>query len=91
MLSEQIEKRTGYESRTVMLGHVQRGGSPSAFDRYLCTRYGIEAVRLIEQKRFGQMVSLRGTQIVAIPLSEVAGKTRTVSEELYQEAALFFG
>lgn len=90
-LSEQIEKLTGYETRMVMLGHVQRGGSPSAFDRYLCTRYGIEAVRLIEQKQFGRMVCLRGNQVLSMPLSEVAGRTRTVSEELFQEAALFFG
>lgn len=90
-LSEQIEKCTGYETRMVMLGHVQRGGSPSAFDRYLCTRYGIEAVRLIERKQFGRMVCLRGNQVLSMPLSEVAGRTRTVSEELFQEAALFFG
>jgi len=91
VLAREIEKRTGYETREVMLGHVQRGGTPTAFDRYLCTRFGLHAVRLIENRQFGQMVTLRGNQIAAIPLAEVAGKTKTVPPELFEEAAVFFG
>ncbi|GAB4319979.1 MAG: 6-phosphofructokinase [Candidatus Zixiibacteriota bacterium] len=91
LLATEIEKVLGIETRTVMLGHVQRGGKPSAYDRYLCTRFGIHAVRFIDQKKFGHMVSLRGNEIVAVPLASIAGKNRLVSDELYQEAALFFG
>lgn len=91
ILAQEIEKVLGIETRTVMLGHVQRGGAPSAYDRYLCTRFGIHAVRFIDQKKFGHMVSLRGNDIVAVPLADIAGKNRTVTNDLYQEAALFFG
>lgn len=91
ILAKEIEKCIGHETRTVMLGHVQRGGAPSAFDRYVCTRFGIHAVRFIERKLFGHMVSLKGNEIVAVPLSEVASRTRTVPRSLYDEAALFFG
>ncbi|MBI3872124.1 MAG: ATP-dependent 6-phosphofructokinase [candidate division Zixibacteria bacterium] len=91
VLAREIEKRTGYETREVMLGHVQRGGSPTAFDRYLCTRFGLKAVELIEQKQFGKMVSLQGNQIVAVSLADVAGKTKTVPADLFEEAAVFFG
>lgn len=91
ILSREIEKRTGYQAREVILGHVQRGGSPTAFDRFMCTRFGLHAVHLIEQGQFGRMVTYKNNQIVSIPLSEVAGKTKTVPPELYQEAAYFFG
>ncbi len=91
ILAQEIEKVLGIETRTVMLGHVQRGGAPSAYDRYLCTRFGIHAVRFVDQKKFGHMVSLRGNDIVAVPLADIAGKNRTVTNDLYQEAALFFG
>jgi phosphofructokinase-like protein len=91
VLSKEIEAILNIETRTVMLGHVQRGGTPSALDRYLCTRFGVHAVRLIEKGQFGYMVSVRGTDIVPVPLSEIANKTRTVPKELYEEAAQFFG
>ncbi|MBD3298185.1 MAG: ATP-dependent 6-phosphofructokinase [candidate division Zixibacteria bacterium] len=91
ILAQEIEKVLGIETRTVMLGHVQRGGAPSAYDRYLCTRFGIHAVRFVDQKKFGHMVSLRGNDIVGVPLADIAGKNRTVTNDLYQEAALFFG
>jgi len=91
LLATEIEDVLGIETRTVMLGHVQRGGTPSAFDRYLCTRFGIHAVRFIIDKKFGHMVSLKGNEIVPVPLSEIANKNRLVPESLYQEAALFFG
>lgn len=91
VLAREIERILDIETRTVMLGHVQRGGTPSAFDRYLCTRFGIHAVRLIEKGQFGHMVSLQGNRIVPVPLAEATKKTRTVPNELYEEAALFFG
>ena len=90
-LAREIEERTGYQTREVILGHVQRGGSPTAYDRYLCTRFGLHAVRLVEQGQFGRMVCLKGNEISSVPLSEVAGTTRTVPPELYEEAAYFFG
>jgi 6-phosphofructokinase 1 len=90
-LAAEIERCTGIETREVMLGHVQRGGSPTAFDRYLCTRFGLHAVRMIEQEKFGIMVSLLGGKITEVPLKEVVKGTRTVPIELYEEAAIFFG
>jgi 6-phosphofructokinase 1 len=90
-LAQEIEERTGIESREVMLGHVQRGGSPTAFDRYLCTRFGLHAVRLIEEGRFGYMVSYQGNRITEVSLAEVAKGTKTVPRELFDEAAVFFG
>ncbi len=91
VLAREMEKILNIETRTVMLGHVQRGGSPSAFDRYLCTRFGLHAVEMVEKGQFGHMVSLRGNQVVAVPLSEVAKQIRTVPDELLDEAKLFFG
>jgi phosphofructokinase-like protein len=86
-----IENRLGFESRVVILGHVQRGGTPTAFDRVLGTRYGIKAIDLIHQKKFGTFAALRGSDIVSVPLSEMEGKTRTVDDELYEMAEVFFG
>lgn len=91
VLAREIENRTGYETREVILGHVQRGGSPTAYDRYMCTRFGLHAVRLIEQGQFGRMVTFKNNQVTSIPLADVAGKTRTVPPELFEEAAYFFG
>lgn len=91
VLAREIENVLNIETRTVMLGHVQRGGSPSAFDRYLCTRFGLHAVQMIENEQFGHMVSLRGNKIVAVPLSEVAKQIRTVPDELLDEASIFYG
>src|SRR5205809_3527655 len=69
-LGHQIEQRTGIETRVTVLGHVQRGGTPTAFDRVLATRFGLRAVELVRDKQFGYMASLRGTDIVAVPLEE---------------------
>ena len=82
MLAEEIEKRTGYETRSVNLGHTQRGGTPSAFDRMLATRYGIAAIDLAHAGRFGRLVVLKGTQITDIPLAEAIAATRTVGADL---------
>src|ERR1700736_1348433 len=81
-LAEEIEKRTGYETRSVNLGHTQRGGTPSAFDRMLATRYGVAAIDLVHAGKFGRLVVLKGTQITDIPLAEAIAKTRTVGEDL---------
>lgn len=91
LLSDEIERRTGYESRATVLGHIQRGGSPSAYDRVLGTRFGIAAIDLIGEGHFGKMVALRGQNIVAIDLKEAVSKLRTVDMGLYDIAKVFFG
>jgi 6-phosphofructokinase 1 len=90
-LAKQIEHETGFETRFVVLGHLQRGGSPTAYDRYLGLRFGMMAVRLIEEGRFGTMVSLRGNDFVLIPLKDAVSKTRTVDPKLYDAMRIFFG
>src|SRR5215472_3950525 len=86
VLAAEIEKRTGFETRAVVLGHIQRGGSPTAFDRMLATRYGVGAIDLVHQGEFGNMVVLRGTDIVTIPLKEALSRTRTVGQDLIDVA-----
>jgi len=82
VLAEEIEQRTGYETRSVNLGHTQRGGTPTAFDRALATRYGIAAIDLAHAGRFGRLVVLKGTAITDIPIEDAIAKTRTVSQDL---------
>lgn len=89
-LAEEIQKRTGYETRHVILGHLQRGGRPSALDRFIGLRFGLHAVELIAAGRFGRMVSLRGNEVTSVPLSEAVSRLRTVGPELYEEARAFF-
>jgi len=90
-LGKEIEKRTGYETRVSVLGHIQRGGSPTAFDRVLGTRFGVKAVELVENKEFGKMVSLSGTKIIAVPLEKGVEKLKTIDMDLYNIAKVFFG
>ncbi|MDH6553890.1 phosphofructokinase-like protein [Streptomyces sp. SAI-208] len=90
-LAQEIEGRTGTEARTTVLGHVQRGGTPSAFDRWLATRFGLHAVDAVKDGDFGTMVALRGTDIVRIPLDETRGRTKVLDPSLYDEFAVFFG
>ncbi len=90
-LAREIEKRTNHESRHVVLGHLQRGGSPTAFDRVLATRLGVRAAELISEGRFGRMVALQGNRIVDVSLEEATGKTKTVDMELFRTAGVFFG
>jgi len=90
-LASEIEGRTGKEARAVVLGHVQRGGTPSAFDRWLATRFGLHAITAVQDGDFGTMMALRGTDIVRVPLSEGTGELKLVSPELYAEAEVFFG
>ncbi len=87
----EIEQRTGKEARAVVLGHVQRGGTPTAFDRWLATRFGLQAVTAVHDKDFGTMVALRGADIVRVPLIEGTGELKLVSPEEYAEAEIFFG
>ena len=91
LVAGEVEKRTGLETRYVVLGHLQRGGAPTAYDRVLATRYGVRAVELVEQGRFGQMVALKGNSIVDVSLEAATKKTRTVDDELYSIAQVFFG
>lgn len=86
VLARELEHRTGFESRAVILGHIQRGGSPTAFDRVLATRYGIGAIDAVHRGDFGKMVSLKGSDIVTVPLKDAISRTRTVPEELLEMA-----
>jgi len=90
-LAKEIEQRTGAESRAVVLGHVQRGGTPTAFDRWLATRFGLQAIGAVADGEFGVMVALRGKDIVRVPLIEGTGELKVVSPEEYAEAQVFFG
>jgi 6-phosphofructokinase 1 len=91
ILAEMIEKKTGYETRVTVLGHIQRGGSPTAFDRVLATRFGIGVLKLIEQKKFGYMISLQGGEITSVSLKEATGSLKLVSKELQDLSKIFFG
>src|ERR1700726_4922060 len=86
ILAREIEKRTGFETRTVVLGHIQRGGSPSAFDRVLATRYGLKAIDMVHKEDFGCMAALRGNRLISIPLADALSKNRTVDQEMIKVA-----
>jgi phosphofructokinase-like protein len=91
MLADEIEKRTGKEARCTVLGHIQRGGTPTAFDRVLATRFGVNAIGAVHDGAFGMMVALRGTDIVRVPLADATRELKTVPSERYAEAEVFFG
>ena len=90
-IGKEIEKCTGIETRVVVLGHLQRGGSPIAFDRVLATRYGIAAIDLVNEGQFGRMVALQGNKIVSVLLKDVIGKRKMVNLDLYEIAKVFSG
>jgi phosphofructokinase-like protein len=90
-LEREIEQRTGYESRVTILGHVQRGGTPVAFDRVLATRFGVAAMQAVATGRFGTMVALRATEIVEVALQDALREPKLLDPELYETAELFFG
>lgn len=90
-LAKEIEAKTGYEARSTVLGHIQRGGSPTAFDRVLSTRFGVAAITAVHEGDFGKMVALHGTNIDRVPLASATEKLKTVDPSLYAEAAVFFG
>ena len=89
-LGREIEKKMNIETRVVVLGHLQRGGSPVASDRVLATRYGIGAINLVHEGKFGRMVALQGNDIVSIPLKKVVGKQKKLDLKLYEVAKVFF-
>ncbi len=91
MLANEIEKRTGKEARCTVLGHIQRGGTPTAFDRVLATRFGVHAVQAVHDEAFGVMVALRGTDIIRVPLAEATSQLKLVPPQRYAEAEVFFG
>ena len=90
-LGEELERRTGKEVRTAVLGHVQRGGTPTAFDRVLATRFGLHAIDALHEGESGVMVALQGTEIKRVPLSAATGELKTVPLERYEEVEVFFG
>ncbi|WP_299057731.1 6-phosphofructokinase [uncultured Nocardioides sp.] len=90
-LAKAIEERTGKEARSVVLGHIQRGGTPTAFDRWLATRLGLHAIDAVAEQDWGVMTALRGTKVVRVPLAEATGELKLVSAEEYAEAQVFFG
>ncbi len=90
LVAQEIGDRTGFETRLVLLGHVQRGGTPTAFDRVLSTRFGVAAIDAVHERRWGQMVALQADRIVHTPLSEVVGRTRPVDIDLFENVAEMF-
>ena len=91
LVADTVERDTGFETRVTVLGHLQRGGTPTAFDRVLGTRFGIAAIDLVQANDFGKMVSLQGNEIVAIPLSVAVDKLKVVDQDFYDIAKVFFG
>jgi 6-phosphofructokinase 1 len=90
-LAHEIEQRTGYETRVTVLGHVQRGGTPTPRDRVLATRYGLKAAQLVIDGKFGRMAALHGDSIVDVSLDEATKELKTVPPEWYEVAKAFFG
>ncbi len=90
-LASALEDRTGQEARASVLGHIQRGGTPTAFDRVLATRFGLQAIDAVHDKDYGKMVALRGTDIVRVPLIDATGELKTVPLARYDEVRTFFG
>jgi 6-phosphofructokinase 1 len=91
LLEREIGERTGFEARATVLGHIQRGGTPTAFDRVLATRLGVAAIDAASERKWGQMPALRGTRIELVPLSEAVAELKTVPPEEYETAEAFFG
>ena len=91
VLAREIRQRTGFDTRVTVLGYVQRGGTPTAFDRVLATRFGIAAIDAVHEGAFGQMVALRNAKIVRLPLSEAVNSMKTVDPELLEVAEVFYG
>ena len=91
IVTREIEARTGIETRNTTLGHIQRGGTPSAYDRVLATRYGLAAIDAVVHERWGRMVSLRGTEVTHVSIDDALGKLNTVPQARYDEASILFG
>src|SRR5262249_48743794 len=91
VVQQEIERRTGFETRVTILGHVLRGGTPTAYDRVLATRFGIAAVDAVHDGEFGIMVALQGADIVRVPIEDGVRELKTVDRQLYDVASVFFG
>jgi 6-phosphofructokinase 1 len=91
VVAQELEARTGYETRVTALGHVQRGGTPTAFDRVLATRFGVAAIDSVHRGEFGVMVALRGLDVVTVPIEEATAELKTLDPKLYEVAEVFFG
>jgi len=91
ILAKHIESETGFETRATTLGHIQRGGSPTAFDRVLATRYGVMAADLVHQKKFGQMVALHGNTLTDVPIQDAVNSLKRLDMDIYKVAEVFFG
>src|SRR5579862_49942 len=91
LVAAEIEQRTGYEARMTQLGHLLRGGTPSAYDRVIATRFGVEAIDAVDDRDFGVMVALRGTDVMRVPLADGVAALKTVDRRLFDTAAVFFG
>jgi 6-phosphofructokinase 1 len=89
-LASEVERRTGYEARMTSLGHVLRGGSPTAYDRVIATRFGVEAIDAVHDGEFGVMVALHGTDVVRVPIEDGVAQLKTVDGRLFETAAVFF-
>jgi 6-phosphofructokinase 1 len=91
IVAHEIEQRTGYETRVSVLGHIQRGGAPTAHDRVLATRFGVHACDMVARGEFGKMAALRGNEIVSVDLSEATRELKKVPREFFEVAQVFFG
>jgi 6-phosphofructokinase 1 len=91
VVQEEIERRTGFETRVTILGHVLRGGTPTAYDRILATRFGIAAIDAVHDGDFDTMVALRGERIERVPIDDAVRELKTVDPELLEVAGVFFG
>jgi ATP-dependent phosphofructokinase / diphosphate-dependent phosphofructokinase len=91
VIAEEIERRTGFETRVTILGHIQRGGTPTAFDRVLATRFGVAAIDLASSGRWGRMVALQGSHVVDVAVDDAVADIKQVPDELYEVAEVFFG
>lgn len=90
-IAKEVERKTGYETRVTILGHIQRGGTPTSFDRILATRFGVAAIELVRKGEFGKMVSLQGNKIVTVELEKAVATVKTVDLSLFEIAEVFFG
>ena len=90
LVAKTIEKETGYETRVSVLGHIQRGGTPTAFDRILGTRFGVKAVELVKENKFGKMVSLQSKKVKYVDIKEAVATRKTIDMSLYEIAKVFF-
>jgi 6-phosphofructokinase len=91
VIAKEIRQRTGFDARVTVLGHIQRGGTPTAFDRVLATRFGLRAIETVHEEGWGQMVALSAGKIVRVPIAEAVAELKTVDPELLEVCEVFYG